>query len=86
MRDLRSAAGQFRSSAAATYHSTDSVLKALIGFVIERGVLVTLIQTVFLLMFYLSSSHPYWYVNSDMWVRGAVDVIVISIEQARTPR
>lgn len=63
MRDLRSAAGLFRLSAAAAHYSTDSALNALIGFVIERGVLVTLIQTVFLPMFYLTSSRLYWYVQ-----------------------
>lgn len=46
------------------YSSTDSVLKTLIGFVVKRGVLVTLIQSAFLIMFYVSSPHPYWYVES----------------------
>ena len=46
-----------------TYSSTDSVLKTLIGFVIQRGVVVTLIQTVFLAMFYALPSHLYWYVE-----------------------
>jgi len=40
--------------------ATDSVIKSLIGFAIKRGVLVTLIQTGFLIMFYASSSHMYW--------------------------
>jgi len=40
--------------------ATDSVLKTLIGFVIQRGVLVALIQTVFLVIFYASSSRLYW--------------------------
>jgi hypothetical protein len=44
--------------------STDSVLKTLIGFVIQRGVLVSLIQTTILITFYASSSHLYWYVKS----------------------
>lgn len=42
--------------------STDSVLKTLIGFVIKRGVVVTLIQAAFLVMFYMPSRYPYWYV------------------------
>lgn len=40
--------------------ATDSVIKTLIGFVIQRGVIVSLIQTVFLIVFYASSSHLYW--------------------------
>ena len=46
------------------YCSMDSVLKTLIRFVIERGVLVTLLQTAFMIMFYVSPPHPYWYVES----------------------
>ncbi|KAF9649356.1 hypothetical protein BDM02DRAFT_3186381 [Thelephora ganbajun] len=40
--------------------ATDSVLKTLIGFSIQRGVLVTLVQVVFLIMFYASAPHLYW--------------------------
>lgn len=40
--------------------ATDSVLKTLIGFVIQRGLLVTLVQTAFLIIFYASSSRLYW--------------------------
>jgi len=40
--------------------ATDSVLKTLIGFVIQRGVLVTLVQTALLIVFYASSTHLYW--------------------------
>ena len=43
--------------------STDSVLKTLIRFVIQRGLLVTLVQIVLLVVFYASSSHMYWYVE-----------------------
>jgi len=43
--------------------STDSVLKTLIGFVIKRGVVVTLIQAAFLVMFYMPFRYPYWYVE-----------------------
>jgi hypothetical protein len=46
------------------YPSTDSVLKTLIGFVIQRGVLVALVQTTLLIVFYASSSRLYWYVNN----------------------
>jgi len=40
--------------------ATDSVLKTLIGFVIQRGVLVALVQTTLLIVFYASSSRLYW--------------------------
>jgi len=40
--------------------ATDSVIKTLIGFMIQRGVLVTLIQIGLLIIFYVSSSHLYW--------------------------
>jgi len=40
--------------------ATDSVIKTLTGFVIQRGVLVTVIQTALLIVFCTSPSHLYW--------------------------
>jgi len=40
--------------------ATDSVIKTLIGFVIKRGVLVTLVQIAFLIVLFSSYSHIYW--------------------------
>jgi len=40
--------------------ATDSVIKTLTGFVIQRGVLVTVIQTALLIIFCTTSSHMYW--------------------------
>jgi len=48
-----------------TYSSTDSVLKTLIGFVIKRGVLVTVVQIALLTVFYACSSRMYWYVEPE---------------------
>ena len=45
------------------YSSTDSVLKTLTTFVIQRGVLVALVQTILLTLFYVTPSHLYWYVG-----------------------
>jgi len=41
----------------------DSVLKTLIGFVIQCSILVTAIQIALLAVFYASSSQAYWYVE-----------------------
>jgi len=40
--------------------TTDSVLKTLTTFVIQRGVLVALVQTILLTLFYVTPSHLYW--------------------------
>jgi len=39
---------------------TDSLLKTLMQFIIQRGVLVTMIQTLFLIIFFSTVSHTYW--------------------------
>jgi len=39
---------------------TDSLLKTLMQYIIERGVLVTLTQTVFLIIFFTTAKHAYW--------------------------
>jgi len=40
--------------------ATDSVLKTLIGFAIQRGLLVAVVQIALLIVFYASSPHLYW--------------------------
>ena len=76
MRDLCSVARMFRLLLRTTYFSTDSVIKTLIGFAIQRGVLVTMVQAAFLVVFYFSSSHLYWYVERNMFVHRIVDVMM----------
>ncbi|KAF9062509.1 hypothetical protein BDP27DRAFT_1336528 [Rhodocollybia butyracea] len=39
---------------------TDSIIKRLISYIIQRGIVVTAIQTLFLLLFFLTESHTYW--------------------------
>ena len=58
-----SVSGLFCSPLRVAYSSTDSVLKTLTAFVIQRGVLVALVQTALLTMFYVAPSHVYWYVG-----------------------
>jgi hypothetical protein len=41
--------------------SSDSLIKLLMEFTIERGALVTLIQTLLVLLFFASHQHVYWY-------------------------
>ena len=47
---------------------------------IQRGVLVALVQTALLIVFYVSSSHLYWYVNNLVDVRYMGDGMII-VEQ-----
>jgi hypothetical protein len=51
---------QFCFSSKTAYFSTDSVLKTLIGFAIQRGLLVAVVQIALLIVFYASSPHLYW--------------------------
>ncbi len=46
-------------------HRTHSLLKSLIRFVVHRGVLVTLIQTLLLITFYAAPANLAWYVLSN---------------------
>ncbi|KAG6808559.1 hypothetical protein H0H92_003729 [Tricholoma furcatifolium] len=39
---------------------TDTLLKTLIQFIVQRGVLVTMIQTLFLVIFFSTASHAWW--------------------------
>jgi len=62
VRGLSSAARLFCSLSRAACSRTDSVLKTLIRFVIQRGLLVTLVQVALLTVFY-ASPRMYWYVE-----------------------
>ena len=65
-------AGPFCPHSRTTFSSTDSILKTLIGFVIQRGVLVTVVQIALLAVFCTSSSHAYWYVGPEMSIHCTV--------------
>ncbi|KAG6918614.1 hypothetical protein DXG01_013025 [Tephrocybe rancida] len=39
---------------------TDSLLKTLMQYIVQRGVLVTMIQTLFLVIFFSTASHAWW--------------------------
>ena len=41
-------------------NSTDSIIKAMMGYVVERGILVTLIQVLFLVLFFVKPVHLFW--------------------------
>ena len=58
-----SVARLFCSPLRVAYSSTDSVLKTLTTFVIQRGVLVALVQVALLTVFYIAPSRMYWYVG-----------------------
>lgn len=47
-----------------TTYRTHSLLKSLIRFVVHRGVLVALIQTLLLIIFYAAPANLAWYVVS----------------------
>jgi len=50
----------FLSSARTGLDGSDSLIKLLMEFTIERGALVTLIQTLLVLLFFASHQHVYW--------------------------
>lgn len=60
---LSSVAKLFCPHSRTAFSSTNSVLRTLIGFVIQCGVFVTVVQTALLAVFYASPSHAYWYVE-----------------------
>lgn len=43
--------------------STNSILRALIQYIMQRGILVTLIQTLLLITFHAAPKNLYWYVT-----------------------
>ncbi|KAK0184896.1 hypothetical protein F5146DRAFT_1145029 [Armillaria mellea] len=47
-------------SARTGFNRTDSMIKTLMGYVVERGILVTLIQTLFLVLFFVKPGHLFW--------------------------
>lgn len=47
-------------SARTGFDRTDSMIKTLMGYVVERGILVTLIQTLFLVLFFVKPGHLFW--------------------------
>ncbi|KAK0469768.1 uncharacterized protein EV420DRAFT_1634189 [Desarmillaria tabescens] len=47
-------------SARTGFDRTDSIIKTLMGYVVERGILVTLIQTLFLVLFFVKPGHLFW--------------------------
>ncbi|KAE9386795.1 hypothetical protein BT96DRAFT_867733 [Gymnopus androsaceus JB14] len=48
------------SSARTGFKRTDSLVKRLMAYVVQRGIAVTLIQVMFLVLFYGTSQHLYW--------------------------
>ncbi|PBK75668.1 hypothetical protein ARMSODRAFT_401453 [Armillaria solidipes] len=42
------------------FDRTDSIIKAMMGYVVERGILVTLIQVLFLVLFFVKPGHLFW--------------------------
>ncbi|KIK54782.1 hypothetical protein GYMLUDRAFT_176682, partial [Collybiopsis luxurians FD-317 M1] len=51
----------FLSNAKTGIRQTDSLVKSLIQYVIERGAVVTLIQTLVLITFFAAPDHLYWF-------------------------
>ncbi|KAI0758588.1 hypothetical protein BC629DRAFT_1597899 [Irpex lacteus] len=48
------------ASARTGFDSTNSVIRALMHFIMQRGILVTLIQTLLLITFHAAPNHLYW--------------------------
>ncbi|KAK0204803.1 hypothetical protein DFS33DRAFT_695815 [Desarmillaria ectypa] len=42
------------------FNHTDSIIKTMMGYVVERGILITLIQILFLVLFFVKPGHLFW--------------------------